>query len=325
MCRDDHWVRGRTYRYARREADRSPRQRVLFEVWFPDDDQVALALTWCRTCGFVCYTPRPDAVDIERKYASVHASIPAGSATQAGLGAHPEPGEPVVSFSQLRAHDSYRAERTHRQLTSHLGAPGRLLDVGGGHGQLLGPFIAAGWSCAVVDYNEDVLPGIERLGSTLDDVGDDMVFEGAICSHVLEHLADPVALLEQIRRHLVPGGALIAEVPHEVWRGIPIDRDPVTHINFFTSSSFASLFTMNGWEILEQHQRRYPGERQVVGVVVARPSETAPRLSGQGARETATLLDPGRVARLRHAVRKRGGSRATATGAVRRLLRPLRG
>jgi SAM-dependent methyltransferase len=322
VCGSDAWATGRTYRYSRGGSG-SPRQRVLFEVWFPDHDRVSLTLTWCRRCGFVCYSPRPTALDIDRKYAFTNS--PGFTPTHdddGGLDGSPAD-DGHAGFSQLRAHDDTRARRLYRQLSPHLGRRGSLLDVGGGHGQLLAPFREAGWSCFVVDYTEQVLPGVERIGSTLGDLAESDRFDGAILSHVLEHLAEPTALLTELRAHLRPDAPVFAEVPLEVWRGIPIHRDPVTHINFFTPTSFFNLFSMNGWEVLDAQCRRFPGERQVVGVIVARPSHASPRLSRGGERETRALLQPGRLARVQHGTRSRGGVQATATRAVRRALRGI--
>ena len=43
------------------------RWKVIFNVWFKDQDEVKVRSLHCAGCGFVCYTPRPDDNDIARK------------------------------------------------------------------------------------------------------------------------------------------------------------------------------------------------------------------------------------------------------------------
>ena len=126
--------------------------------------------------------------------------------------------------------------------TATFGTDGEVpLDFGGGDGKLLAPFVDAGHDCYLVDYNTEPLPGVKKLADTLDGVDD--TFDAIICSHVLEHVADPLGTLRDLRARLRPGGRIYAEVPSEVWRGIPIERDPVTHVNFFTVASFGRRIT----------------------------------------------------------------------------------
>jgi hypothetical protein len=44
------------------------RYRVLFEVWFPSRQAVKITSQLCSACGFVLYTPRPEATDLDAKY-----------------------------------------------------------------------------------------------------------------------------------------------------------------------------------------------------------------------------------------------------------------
>jgi SAM-dependent methyltransferase len=53
--------------------------------------------------------------------------------------------------------------------------------------------------------------------------GDD-AFDGAACGEVLEHLEDDGAALRELRRVLVPGGALVASVPADPRRYDWVDR-----------------------------------------------------------------------------------------------------
>jgi len=89
-------------------------------------------------------------------------------------------------------------------------------------------------------------------------------FDCSVFNDVLEHLADPWAVLKRLRHNLKPGGVVIASIPnvrhHEVikdllhkadWQYVEegvLDR---THLRFFTKLSIATLFGDCGYEIIK--------------------------------------------------------------------------
>lgn len=309
VCASRTWTRGPAYRYLRENAD-TPRRRALFAAWFPDADEVTLTAQVCRACGLACYSPRPDEADVEAKYAYLYEH---------------EEAAPPGRLPQLKWHDGVRGQRVHRHLAPRLGDARTVLDVGGGHGQLLEPFVRRGLTCSVVDYLDEVVPGVSRAGDTLDDLPSGDEYDVVICSHVLEHVADPRGLLTRIRAHLAPGGLVYAEVPLEIWRGIPIGGDPVTHVSFFSPDSMRTLFRATGWTVHLERARRFPRETsQVLGVVVASPARPDPApLPGSepdGLRLLApTLVQRGRYELAKHRRRAAGRyarARARAVGRV---------
>jgi SAM-dependent methyltransferase len=164
----------------------------------------------------------------------------------------------------------------------HLGSRGvlRVLDYGGGNGKLLKPFMSAGHSCYLVDYNDNPISGVNKIcddmsAFTGDAFTGDDAFDLIICSHVLEHVSDLTSLATFFRRHLDRSGLLYAEVPQEIWAGLRLDADPVTHINFFTRNSLAGLFLRNGFDILESRQEVATYGNAVLEVlwILARPAE----------------------------------------------------
>jgi SAM-dependent methyltransferase len=302
-CRSRRWRRADAHRYRRSDLDRPDdgltayerlRLRVLFEVWCPDADEVRLEVVLCECCGFVGYLPRPTGDDLDAKYRFLVREERRSAADVGG---------------DIAA-DARRAERTFEAIVAHAHTPaGRILDFGGAEGRLLGPFHRAGWACELVDYIEDTLPGVERLGATLDDVPADSRYDGIICSHVLEHLSDPGETLRRLRELLYDDGILFVEVPVDLWGGPPIARDPVTHVNFLTPLTLEQLLARNGYRVLDRRASTgsYAGVVKDVAVAVATPGTTS-ALDGRAAVDEAEeLLQPSLPRRLGRLWRHRVG------------------
>lgn len=72
-----------------------------------------------------------------------------------------------------------------------------------------------------------------------------------VCSRVIEHQAEPKELLRRLVAHLENEGVFYAEVPAELFGGIPIKLDPVTHVGFFCRASLNVLLEGCGLQILK--------------------------------------------------------------------------
>jgi catechol 2,3-dioxygenase-like lactoylglutathione lyase family enzyme len=283
VCGAEDWEPDRTYPHQRTEP-LDGRERVLWEQWLPDRHSAVFTLVVCRRCGLCCYSPRPTPGDVEAKYLA---------SGESGGG----------SFPQLSPRIQERARRVHRQFSPYVPDGVPILDVGGGHGQLLRPFVAEGHDGHLVDYARDVLPGVMHIGTTLSGVPGS--YRAAICSHVLEHVVDPGAMLADIRQRMDPQGVLFVEVPSEVWRGIPIAGDVVTHINFFTPTCLQHLLIRTGWDVLMFTETWVRRERQRVLAAVATPGNlpdvSATKPPATALPETVTRMHPTSFARLARA------------------------
>lgn len=241
------------------------RREVLFDVWFEGDDEVQLEAVHCTTCGFVCYRPRPDNEDIVKKYEYLKRSEP----DQGGQSGHD---------SEAKRLDIARAKRVYDTCTGYVSGTGlKILDYGGGNGKLMLPFVEAGHDCHLIDYNDNPLPGVVKVGSDIEHFATDSKYDVIICSHVLEHVSDVRGLVDKLKALLAPQGVIYAEVPQEVWAGLKIEADPVTHINFFTASALSNLFVLSGCRVLEKRQQiaTYAREHMEVLWVVATDDSTA--------------------------------------------------
>lgn len=259
------------------------RRTVLFDLWFPGRERVELHTQFCRYCGFVCYAPRPETSDILAKYRYLQQ-------TEKDIG-----GQANVSSKGMRL-DERRALRIRDHLARYTRLSGRrLLDIGGGDGKLLAPFQAEGCQCCIVDYNVHPRRGVHRFGDTIQDVPPGEKFDLLICSHVLEHVAEPIPFLVDLHRLVGPNGLLYLEVPLEVWKRISIlVREPVTHVNFFTPSSLATGLARAGFEALrcEAGLGSYGDARIEIVWAVARPRAGVNPISLPGSEATRRLVYP---------------------------------
>lgn len=286
VCRQGSWEDVATHHFKKSDLEEGRlkeytalRYRVLFEVWFPQRAHVEVRSVLCKTCGFISHAPRPDVGDVDAKYRflQIHEKSIGG---QRG-------GEKEKCLDRMRAERVFKEVAPWRQKESK-----RVLDFGGGNGKLLASFCARGFDCFLIDYNVQPLPGIIKLGDTINDLKSGESFDIIICSHVLEHLANPSDIVEKLASLLRNGGVLYAEVPMEILGGIKIS-EPVTHINFFNLCNFKILFQRNGLELLSSRQfvSTYGLSKIEVLGVVARKSATTISIDPlEGVRHTRQLL-----------------------------------
>ncbi len=129
--------------------------------------------------------------------------------------------------------DMHRALRPHflrrlRRLAQVLGRPARLLDYGCADGYFLQLARAQGWDVAGVEVSRTMR---ERASTTLgvpvaaslDDLATD-TFDAIALWEVIEHLSEPVAMLERLRGRLSPRGVLMLSTPNAGhWQ---VEREP---------------------------------------------------------------------------------------------------
>lgn len=139
--------------------------------------------------------------------------------------------------------------------------PGELMDVGCGAGVTLALARQLGWSAhglemdpaAVQVARDDGLDvqqgGFERLGEF------NAAFDALVCSHVIEHVFDPVEMIRLMYAALRPGGILLLATPNAVsdvhqhfgryWRGLEAPR----HLVLFTETTLTALLTTAGFQV----------------------------------------------------------------------------
>jgi SAM-dependent methyltransferase len=112
--------------------------------------------------------------------------------------------------------------RAYRRAVGALGtsAP-RILDVGGGDGEISAHFVRAGGagSAFVVDPDPESIEaararGLDGFAGTIEEFETEERFDLVLMLNLVEHVADPVAVLEKARELLAPGGLLWLQTPN---------------------------------------------------------------------------------------------------------------
>ncbi len=216
------------------------RRKVLFDIWFPGKEQVILTSQYCMNCGFMAYTPRPTEKDLEAKYEFLYKN------------SAPEEIEEYTFFLEKDPYSKRNREMIYELVTDEIIEKKlKVLDYGGANGWYLLPFLEHNHECELIDYESEQLPGIKKIGNEIHEIPSDSMYDAIICRAILEHVADPLSIVNKFHNILHDNGVIFAMVPDEILGGISrLGPDPVTHINFFTPKSFELLFKLADFEIV---------------------------------------------------------------------------
>jgi SAM-dependent methyltransferase len=148
----------------------------------------------------------------------------------------------------------------------HVAAGSRILDVGAGTGAAVAAFRAAGHDAWGVEPSLRAVLVAESRGTegvvagSLDDALDnglipDGPYDIIRMSQVLEHVADPIALLKRIRGIIAPSGRLVVDVPNldslarratgGAWDGLELPR----HLVHYTRESLLWVLSLGGFHV----------------------------------------------------------------------------
>ena len=153
-----------------------------------------------------------------------------------------------------------------RDVTRHFAPDSELLDVGCGTGWLADHFL----SYTGIDGSPEAVAAAAARGRNVieGDLGEplpfaDAAFDAAVLKDVLEHVPNPGALLNEVRRVLRPGASVFASSPDAqrwVW-------DDYTHRRPFTRKAYRLLFADHGFTVVHVgYESVTPG----VGLISAR-------------------------------------------------------
>jgi SAM-dependent methyltransferase len=153
------------------------------------------------------------------------------------------------------------------RLLRQAGVAGSVLDAGCGPGLNVRSLRSAepGWRVVGADYSPaGVRIAAERVGGTFLNMDAhhacfrDGAFGGVVMTHAIGHVADPAAVLAELRRVLAPGGALVITTPNrgyvEVYRVfnerglIPYRRD-TTVLRYYDAADLERELAEAGFSV----------------------------------------------------------------------------
>ncbi|MDQ8045831.1 MAG: class I SAM-dependent methyltransferase [Solirubrobacteraceae bacterium] len=132
-----------------------------------------------------------------------------------------------------------------RDITRHFPSQTRLLDLGCGSAWLGEHYPDyTGLDASTEAVEAAAKRGITVIQGSVDErlPFEDASFDGVVAKDLLEHVADPGAVVREINRVLKPGGRVFASSPDAqkwVW-------NDYTHVRPFTRTGFRRLFTDQG-------------------------------------------------------------------------------
>jgi 2-polyprenyl-3-methyl-5-hydroxy-6-metoxy-1,4-benzoquinol methylase len=188
---------------------------------------------------------------------------------------------------------------------------GTLLDVGSGEGTLLRaardarPDLRLRGVEPTISYRANaeaetgvaIAPGMSELerGTT---------FELITCIHVLEHVRQPLELLQQMRERLAPGGWCYIDVPDAAAYS-SVDELHVAHCNHFTAHTLGMAVEHAGMVVRRIRAHRPPSLPPSLLVLAQRDGKTRREITPDPEGERlAERLAAMRVGRFRHMTRR---------------------
>ena len=143
-------------------------------------------------------------------------------------------------------------------------APGRVLDIGAGIGEVTDVFREAGWNTHAIEMNKVAVEWLRKRGheevfhGPLEDFGTSYKYDIIMAWGVVEHVIDPDAFLKRAHELLASGGLFVSEVPHgqsllvDMARKTGMDPKRILmgeqHIVLYSTQAYISLHERNGLE-----------------------------------------------------------------------------
>src|SRR6267378_2623329 len=201
----------------------------------------------CAECGFAVTHPQPGAQDMAAYYPNGY------------YGATEDRRFPHIVEKLQNALYTLRVREVEAVANKE---PGRVLDVGCGRGVLLQEFRHRGWEVQGTELSEAAASYARQTLKIPVEIGDleaigfpPNYFDAFTLWHVLEHVANPRALLAEIHRILKPDGVLLVAVPNfgsleariskDKWFHLDVPR----HVTHFSRATLEQALYESGFDL----------------------------------------------------------------------------
>jgi 2-polyprenyl-3-methyl-5-hydroxy-6-metoxy-1,4-benzoquinol methylase len=192
----------------------------------------------CPSCGLVFLYPAPDDKALQNFYNTSY----------------------EVEFQSYFKGVRRRAKITLDELETRFPGHGRLLEVGCSYGGFLAEARSRGWDVTGVELSETAAGHARSLGlrvfsgslpDQIPNLGDP--YDVLVMFHVIEHVPDPLVLLESCRKLIKPHGLLVLKTPNvessiakimgSSWHWI----SPPAHLYLYSPATLKKLLTKAGY------------------------------------------------------------------------------
>jgi SAM-dependent methyltransferase len=209
-----------------------------FETVFDNDRYgIPVKTTLCSDCGIMFINPAPTPETVDKFYRE---------------GFYDATYRPSVADRLVRNpienpidHDRpYDGWSWYRLLMQSGRGFDSVLEIGAGSGQNITPFIQSGSSVTAIELSGTYAEEIDAMGATVI-VGNLWSLEGSydliIARHVVEHVSQPVELLQRLGEHLSSDGILVVEVPGTLKKLPSIQLAHLVYLSESTMNTVAGL------------------------------------------------------------------------------------
>lgn len=201
----------------------------------------------CRDCGFVYADPQVRETDLMHSYKG-------SSANDAWID--------VLLSDANSEYDEYKFTEGLNKIESITGTCGRILDIGCSIGHFLKVAKARSWNVLGLEVNERALKHAREVwdipveAKLLDEANfEDCSFDAVTLWGVIEHLKDPLDVMQEIFRVLRPGGAVLIFCPNidsllcRVLHSEAPCIDGRNHCGYFSPLTLRFLLERCGFEV----------------------------------------------------------------------------
>ena len=232
----------------------------------------------CRVCGHFFST---QSLEVGSLYRGTYVDSTYGSIEQIR-----EKFSTIVALPPEKSDNFWRVRRVddrwRRQCGPDVRTRPRLLDVGTGLAVFPFGMREAGWDCTIVDPDARAVDharderGMSALPGDFLDVPAEAVgqYDMITFNKVLEHVEDPVPLLEKAARHTLAHGLVYIEVPDVEARAdaLGYNREEffVEHLHVFSPASLSHLVEVSGLRLNDLHRFREPSGKYTLAAFGSR-------------------------------------------------------
>ncbi len=206
-------------------------------------------------CGLIWLDPRPNRLTIDKAYQSYYTH----DSNQAQRTVWANALRPLLQGLSVRLLGLHYERRQYKQMYLDRCSPGNLLEVGCGNGKRLERLRALGWDVMGQEIDAVAASHVQASKNIPVHLGELETLEApdrydvVLLSHVIEHVHDPLSLLQTCYKLLKPGGRLIVLTPNtaslghrrfgSTWRGL----EPPRHLHLFNGEILQRLVRQAGF------------------------------------------------------------------------------